>query len=126
MGLDTTHDCRHGAYSSFFEWRTAITKAADLPLEAGFRHGETYVCPEGEGASRNFEGWWDEWPTEILDVLLRHSDCDGWIFPQHCEPLADRLQGLLPKLEGYDKERAEQFIAGLRRAADEYQIVEYH
>ena len=31
MGLDTSHDCWHGAYSAFNRWRCAIAKAAGLP-----------------------------------------------------------------------------------------------
>jgi hypothetical protein len=31
MGLDTTHNCWHGAYSAFMRWRQEIAKAAGLP-----------------------------------------------------------------------------------------------
>lgn len=32
MGLDTTHDCWHGAYSGFMRWRIGVAKAAGVPL----------------------------------------------------------------------------------------------
>src|SRR5437016_2133419 len=31
MGLDTTHDCWHGAYSAFMRWRTKLAEVAGLP-----------------------------------------------------------------------------------------------
>ncbi len=32
MGLDTTHDCWHGPYSSFNRWRTQLAAEIGLPL----------------------------------------------------------------------------------------------
>lgn len=31
MGLDTSHDCWHGSYSSFHRWRCMIAQEAGLP-----------------------------------------------------------------------------------------------
>lgn len=46
MGLDTSHNCWHGAYSAFMRWRQEIAKAAGIPLmlmegfyELGSRYG---------------------------------------------------------------------------------------
>lgn len=49
MGLDTSHDCWHGAYSAFNRWREGIAKAAGipLPLMEGF-----YYPPEPELVER--------------------------------------------------------------------------
>ena len=58
-----------------------------------------------------------------LMYLLIHSDCDGVIKPEHGAPLADRLEELLPFVE--DKQRTEQFIAGLREAAQADEDVEF-
>ncbi len=44
MGLDTSHDCWHGAYSAFGRWRRAIAEAAGYyvwPVE--YENGIT--CP---------------------------------------------------------------------------------
>jgi hypothetical protein len=56
--------------------------------------------------------------------LLAHSDCEGEIQADICAPLADRLEELLPKLEGDGgghvgsyREKTETFIRGLRSAA---------
>jgi hypothetical protein len=129
MGLDTSHDCWSGSYSAFGRWRCEIAKAAGRPTAEGHL-GERHVI-EGDYPSRCYYGWWDENPEDILDVLLVHSDCEGYIFPHHLTPLADRLEGLLDKLPDepwpYGARRAtEQFINGLRKAADEYQIVTFH
>jgi hypothetical protein len=31
MGLDTTHDCWHGAYSAFMRWRRKLAEVAGYP-----------------------------------------------------------------------------------------------
>jgi len=31
MGLDTSHDAWHGAYSAFMRWRTEIARCIDVP-----------------------------------------------------------------------------------------------
>lgn len=44
MGIDTSHDCWHGAYSAFMRWRQEIARAAGIPLMImeGF-----YDAPDG-------------------------------------------------------------------------------
>lgn len=147
MGLDTSHDCFHGAYSSFHRWRMAICLAAgwgDLEDAPGYRgRGRE---PAGPGftppADKMTEGL--DWPNDVLTLLLNHSDCDGEIEAEACLPLAERLEGLLPALEEADratcesdwvrmgwpggerKGRTVQFIAGLRRAAEAGEPVEFH
>lgn len=112
MGLDTTHDCWHGPYSSFGEWRKAICEAAglgDLNDFCGF--GGDLPFPEGDP----------------IVHLLDHSDCDGEILHDHCAPLADALEKLLPNLDGdYNQRKARLFIAGLRTAHEAGENVEFH
>lgn len=117
MGLDTTHDCWHGAYSSFNDWRRAICTAA------GWGSLDNY---QGYGGSEGFP------VDDVLTALLDHSDCDGslpWVI---CGALADRLEALLPKLPDATglprcvREDTEQFIAGLRRAYEAREDVEFH
>ena len=84
MGLDTSHDCWHGAYSAFARWRKRIAAAVGINLDS----------MEGFGGSRS----WSEWALDPIAVLLNHSDCDGEIAHEVCGPLADRLEGLLPLL----------------------------
>lgn len=112
MGLDVTHDCWHGSYGTFMEWRRALTNAAGLPpLEAIWQ------------AKMND-------PTDPLFILLNHSDCDGMIAAKDCAPLARRLQELLPKMPKEDfrwsmHTRTELFIAGLYRADEANENVEF-
>lgn len=136
MGLDTSHNCWHGSYSGFSRFRDAVAEAAKTHYD---------YTPNYEGhPMRAFLGWWDnDWhgtkddPSshfygDILDVFFIHSDCDGFIFPQQAEALADRLAPLVDHLsdegdKGYTmRDRLRQFIDGLRKAADEYEIVDFH
>ena len=124
MGLDTTHDCWHGAYSAFMRWRTAVAKAAGIPLLLmdGFHRcpeplamewaekqkGETYWATALHRWCKEVDGLlplsWDLYKGDPIVTLLSHSDCDGHILPQDCGPLADRLDGLLPALEKMDRD----------------------
>ena len=135
MGLDTTHDCWHGAYSAFARWREKIAEVAGFQLSEGER--PEYWSAEMETLYGNnprvLQGEWKEPPRDPLLVLLVHSDCDGLIKAEHCAPLADALEALLPKLDGDGgghiglyREKTEQFIAGLREPADLGEDVEFH
>lgn len=124
MGLDTTHDCWHGAYSAFMRWREMIAKVAGFPplmaMEGFFDPEEWWCSPPGAGKllyvrdrtetmdltfsyalRRVFDNLpisWDRFESDPLTKLLYHSDCDGEIAAQDCGPIADRLQEILPKL----------------------------
>jgi len=115
MGLDTTHYCWHGPYSSFGRWRKKIAEVA------GYGKLDDYV---GFGGVK-------EWPKKsILEELLHHSDCDGKIRWSSCEGIADKLEALLPALSVADEDevvfKTNRFIAGLRLAAKEQENVEFH
>lgn len=120
MGLDTSHDCWHGAYSAFGRWRAKVCEVAGhgkLDDRAGF-------------------GGAIPWPTDDpLVKLLYHSDCDGEIAWEDCAAIADRLEELLPALKragdggghiGDYAESAGRFIAGLRLAASRKENVDFH
>ncbi len=120
MGLDTTHECWHGAYSAFGRWRTKLCEVA------GYGNIE-----EREGF-----GGTTPWPEDDpLVTLLYHSDCDGDIPWEQCAPIADRLTSLLPALKvagdggghvGYYSDTTQRFIDGLRLAAARKENVEFH
>lgn len=123
MGLDTTHNCWHGAYSLFEKFRGAVAVAA---------HEKYGYTPDYQAhPHRAFMGWWDRDHdyTDILDVFFVHSDCDGYIFPQHADELATKLRGLLPLLDGEGpwspRVLLQQFINGLLEAANQWQIIEF-
>jgi len=134
MGLDTTHDCWHGAYSAFSRWRNHLAEAAGYTLVTERTDFFTHEQPNIDWAAivdSNYAGEWDATPADPLVVLIAHSDCDGVIHPAQAEPLADRLEELLPKLDEAEsaghiarlgmRGTTERFITGLREAvkADE-------
>lgn len=124
MGLDTSHNCWHGSYSSFARFRNEV---AD--------HAKTHYgyVPNYDGhPERALYGWWDkDHPfSDILDVFFLHSDCEGWIFPKHAELLADRLDALVDYAsddgtQWCARARLRQFVDGLRRAADQWEVVAF-
>ncbi len=126
MGLDTTHDCWHGAYSAFHRWRNRIAQAVGIDLDK--MEGFCPISSDGRGGIP-----WSNLNTNPLHELLSHSDCDGDIPHGNCAAIADKLDELLPKLVGEDGgghigsyvERTQQFIDGLRHAADAGEDVEF-
>jgi hypothetical protein len=155
MGLDTTHDAWHGAYSAFMRWRTEIAKVAGLPpldLMEGFYGGQQrraggsmiptfYIGPNTDELTRNcitrldaqLPIKWEALRPSPLHELLFHSDCDGEIPAESCGPIADALEELLPKLEGDlgghigdVRAKTQKFIDGCRRAAAAGEPLGFH
>lgn len=148
MGLDTSHDCWHGAYSDFMRWRTELARAAGLPpldLMEGFWSQLTRPVFLDHDASelsrRSLERLEEQLPIswaclkpDPLHELLDHSDCDGEIPWQSCAGIADSLERLLPKLPDGDggghignwRDKTKQFITGLRLAAKRKENVDFH
>jgi hypothetical protein len=140
VGLDTTHDCWHGAYSAFSRWREALAQAAGYELKLikypdGFSANEVQCVNWEAITEENLAGRWDRTPEEPLVVLFAHSDCEGAIYPAQAGPLADRLENLLPKLTemgdgvghiGYYEAKTRAFIDGLRAAVKSNEPVEFH
>lgn len=141
MGLNTTHDAFHGAYSAFNSLRQVVCAACggSYPphLFPGFNRGIVtrddllgkpkkldesliYFCPPGKNV---------DVPDGLFEFLT-HSDCEGEISPQMCGEIADDLEELLPKIAamtgtpwsghieaagGY-VEATKKFIDGCRKA----------
>jgi len=121
MGLDTSHDCWHGSYSSFSRWREAVARAAGYavwPVRFGeYTIRDCIMLDWGHlGGEVHLLGEWEETPDDPLVVLFVHHDHAGVIHPAQAEPLADALAGLLPLPDERDNRNAENFIAGLRLA----------
>ncbi len=117
MGLDTTHDCWHGPYSSFGQFRKRLAGMIGMNLGA----------MEGFGGSIK----WELLAPDPLHVLLNHSDCEGDISVEDCLPLAKRLEQLAEAMtedvNPYgDKFLAERFAKGLRAAHEANEKVEFH
>lgn len=104
MGLNTTHNCWNGSYITFMSWRNELSQHAGKgPLR------EYWYSLSGE----DFKN-----PSDKLDILLCHSDCDGEINWQDCLDIAKRLEDLLPKFAepSYFRQKTIQFIEGLKLA----------
>lgn len=143
MGLDTTHDCWHGAYSAFSRWREKLAEVAGydiVTLDLQHDHGRTMTCID-----------WGLWPESAyydppyvpcrldgtpdpLLLLIMHSDCEGKIRHEFLGQLAKRLEELLPQLEGQDGgghigdygDKTRSFIEGLRLADSRGEDVEFY
>jgi len=131
MGLDTSHDCWHGAYSAFRSLRNAVADAAGWPMNAD---RSDYLLPLDELTDANFAGDWDHVPgDDPLIVFLAHSDCDGVIHPEQGVHVAKRLREIAPKLpdEGGGhiwsmRGCTLKFAAGIERAAEAGEDVDFH
>jgi len=144
MGLDTTHDCWHGAYSAFNRWRNTLAEVAGYTF---------HKDPEGFGSSpyidwgnieatigRDLFGKWKNIPVrpdgtpDPLIILLAHSDCEGELQVEFLDAIADRLEELLPQLIDVPGgghipnyvDKTQKFITGLRLASSENEPVEFH
>lgn len=114
MGLETSHDCWHGAYSSFSQWRhwLAAQIGVDLDSMQGFGGGGRWVDVESG-----------------LVPLLDHSDCYGQIMPDDAARIADALDAIAENANPADEweiSRARQFSAGCRLAAEANEHIHFH
>lgn len=159
MGLDTTHDCWHGAYTAFSRWRDKLAELAGYTFHP---HGEPFKLRGDTGMDvmaigrvlvdldwggiesvigHDLNGRWPSIPVrpdgtpDPLIVLLAHPDGEGEIQVDMLEPLADRLEELLPKLADLEPdgghigdwtEKTQKFIDGLRLAASLAEPVGFH
>jgi hypothetical protein len=145
MGLHTSHDCWHGAYSAFSRWRDHLAEVAGYRI---IRPTIEDVIAGREEATRpyvdlhwdafkpkNYDGEWDSPPgDDPLLYLIVHSDCDGVIHPEQGVHLARRLEQLLPNLDEdlsgrhirSMREVTQQFIDGLKKAAAAGEDVDFH
>lgn len=94
MGLDTTHDAFHGAYSAFNSFRRFLLKSI----------GGSFPPHENKELKDGYWYWGEEssYSSETHKGLLeffRHSDCDGEISPEMCKVIADELEEILHKIE---------------------------
>ena len=127
MGLDTTHDCWHGAYSSFSNWRRKLAKVAGLPpldLMEGFYNSKSTLSTTDEWGDLPIK--WASLKFDVLLFLLNHSDSEGHLQFAICGPLADRLEQLKPLVpdDAWQK-KTQAFIDGLRLAASKNENVEF-
>jgi hypothetical protein len=143
MGLDTSRDAWHGAYSAFNRWRDKLAEVAGYTFHKDEYQRQLVDLDWGgieETIGRDLLGKWPAMPVrhdgtpDPLIVLLAHSDCEGEIQAAFLAPLAERLEELLPKLEGEHGgghigsyvEKTRTFIGGLRAAAAANEPLDFH
>jgi hypothetical protein len=153
MGLVTSHDCWHGAYSAFNRWRVELAQVAGLPpleLMEGFFQldqavtGNPFWMQLENDKRMGFNGphmiWarlpikWGCLKENALHELLHHSDCEGEIPWESCGQIADSLEKLIPLLPsgeagvhiGNWRDKTAQFVAGLRKASEAKENVNFH
>jgi hypothetical protein len=135
MGLDTTHDAFHGAYSAFQRFRRAVARAANVsypPHADANLDPNTWYWNHGTGNKEKYPG---------LTAFFTSDDCQGSFTPATCLQMADEIEALLPKIreqenvdenwghiarEGGMASVAEKYIAGCRLAASLGEDLEYH
>lgn len=146
MGLDTTHDAFHGAYSAFNSLRQEVAAAI------GGSYPPHWLRSFDGTLARDKEGYpitdlsLDRERIYLPDGLaesspgmyefLMHSDCDGEIVPEMCAQVADALDAVLPDMpeggaghlaaRGGYREVLRKFIAGCRDAAAKGEPLEFH
>lgn len=154
MGLDTTHDCWSGGYTSFGMFRDVVGKAARLPhrkpnLMLGEYGLDVLAINWDSVTERQIQGHWGRrGPTvEAADIysppvtdpvlyLLVHSDCDGKLRRGYLPALKARLEEIEPEYErlipkmpaGYARLSGalRRFINGLDAAIEAGEHVEFH
>jgi hypothetical protein len=150
MGLTVSHGCWQGAYSAFSRWREKLAEVAKYPplaLMEGFYEKGSVIHDPFYGVSRadqmvidriaelekQLPISWEPFKHDPIVVILRHSDCDGWIPHKYAKALADRLQKLVPLLPDEDAgghignwhDKTRTFIKGLRLAARKKERIEF-
>jgi len=154
MGLDTTHNAFHGAYSAFNRFRQCVAEAigGSFPdhYEYGLGGAPIPVVRNGKfGPYRRKPGmeehrwyWGEGYSKEThpgLYEFFMHEDCDGEISPEMCVKVADELEALLPAIEALGWNAfghiardggfvavTQRFIDGCRAAAAEGEPLDFH
>jgi hypothetical protein len=126
MGLNISHDCWEGSYTSFNEFRVK------LGLLAGYQpDDDDYVIIDWTNLTKKeFGGRWNKTPKDPLLVLLAHYDCEGKIYRNQQMPLSNRLKELLAIAKNRKEPKrllnwVAKFIAGLECAYKKKEIIEF-
>lgn len=127
MGLDTSHNCWHGPYSSFNEFRHALAKCIGIDLEEYIGYGNLSATKDLASIEHG------------IMPLLNHSDCDGDLTPDEAKMIADGLQDILDRIGEESSyviereygvwrfiERIEQFRDGCLLAWENKETIDFH
>lgn len=119
MGLDTSHNCWHGSYSSFNKFRYSLGRQIGVNLDEynGYGKGEIKEL------------------TSIKHDLLplfNHSDCEGELTVKESEQIVKGLNSVLENFNEefglpYDfKNKIIQFRDGCLDAISKNEIIDFH
>jgi hypothetical protein len=127
MGLDTSHDCWHGPYSSFNQFRHALASCIGIDLKEYRGYGGNYATKDLASIEHG------------IMPLLNHSDCDGELSVEESKSIAEGLTQILESMGDSDeyeidkkyevwrfKEKIEQFRDGCLYAIEKNEIIEFH
>jgi len=118
MGLDTSHNCWHGPYSSFGRFRRCLGEQIGINLD------------EYLGYNQNGTKYLDSIEHDIKP-LLNHSDCDGSLTVKESRQIAKGLTQILKNFNeelpsDYNfKEKIIQFRDGCLDAVSKKQKVKF-
>lgn len=116
MGLDTTHNCWHGAYSSFHRFRKSLAEQIGINLEEF----------EGYEGDKRFED-----VKHDIVPLLDHSDCDGELSVEESKQIVKGLNDILENFkediphDSYFKDKIIQFRDGCIEAIEKDERVKF-
>ena len=120
MGLDLQHMVPSGqslgiGYIGFAEYRRLLARdAAGIDLDTMTAFGGNQP--------------WPSTATQPLVLLLRHSDCDGWLYPSECESLRPVMDAFVPPTAWPEWARDYHFrlAALVDKCADEGGVIRFH
>lgn len=124
MGLDTSHGCWNGPYTSFNRFRHALAEQIGIDLD-------DYIGYGGNGFKELSSIDHD------LRPLFDHSDCDGTIEPHDALMIVDGLNSILDKFKKdgfingklayvHFEESIKRFRDGCALAANNNETIEFH
>ncbi len=132
MGLDVSHDCFSAPYSAFACFREYLCRAIGINMMSmeGFPRLASIIREDDPVPQTK----WEALRPDPLHLLINHSDCDGEIAHEHCEPIARRLREVAPLLPADVRgardltlaETAYKFADGLMRAYESGEGVTFH
>tara|TARA_R110000772_G_scaffold6250_5_gene21941 strand:- start:2067 stop:2417 length:351 start_codon:yes stop_codon:yes gene_type:complete len=116
MGLDTSHNCWHGPYSSFGRFRDVLAKEIGINLKDYFGYG-------GDNPTKHLE----DIDHDIMP-LLNHSDCDGELSVEDSKRIVKGLESILETYteDDYFRDKMIQFRDGLLDAISSNEVVDFH
>lgn len=94
MGLDTTHNCFHGPYSTFMRFRRSLADQIGINLD-------DYVEYDREKGTKSLVDL-----DHPLQPLFNHSDCEGELSVKESKQI---VEGLNSVIDQFDKSKPQDF-----------------